>query len=178
MAVVKVMDEYDIPIYGIKEGIHSYDYKVNTGFFEFFENPDLPGGELDLTLILKKSSQILELDFRFTGSLTLICDRCLEFFDYEVEFEEKLFVRFGDDFEELDDNIIVIPRDESRINIAQYIYEFAALSVPYKKVHPDTNEGKSGCKPEMLKILNELRVSDINQNETTDPRWDKLKNLN
>lgn len=179
MGVVKVMDEYDIPIYGIKEGIHSYEYKISAGFFEFFENPDLPGGALDLKITLKKSSQILEFDFQFSGTLTLICDRCLEFFDYEVEFEEKLFVRFGDDYEELDDNIIVIPREESRINLAQYIYEFAALSIPYKKVHPDTEEGKSGCNPEMLKILDQLKVEDINQkNDTTDPRWDKLKNLN
>jgi uncharacterized metal-binding protein YceD (DUF177 family) len=173
------MDEYDIPIYGIKDGIHNYEYTISTGFFDFFENPDLPAGQLDLNVIIKKSSQILELNFLFSGTLKLICDRCLEFFDYKVEFEEKLFVRFGDDFEELDDNIIVIPREESRINIAQYIYEFTALSVPYKKVHPDNEEGKSGCKPEMLKILNELKVDENNQpNTSTDPRWDKLKNLN
>jgi len=179
LAVVKGMDEYDIPIYGMKDGIHNYEYKIGTGFFEFFENPDLPGGELDLTIILKKSSQILEFDFQFAGNLRLICDRCLENFDYEVEFEEKLFVRFGDNFEELDDNIIIIPREESRINLSQYIYEFAALSIPYKKVHKETGEGKSGCNPEMLKILNQLKVEDSNQtNDTTDPRWDKLKNLN
>ena len=176
---MKAKDEYDIPIYGLKEGIHNYKYKINTDFFEFYKNPDLSGGSLDLTLALKKSPQFLELDFHFTGTLNLICDRCLEFFDYEIEVTEKLFVRFGDKFEELDDNVIVIPKDESRINIAQYIYEYAALYIPYKKVHPDTNISGSGCNPEMLKRLNELKVEESNlKKDIIDPRWDKLKNLN
>ena len=179
MAVVKVMDDYEIPIFGLKEGIHNYEYKIGTGFFEYFENPDLPGGSLDLSLTLVKGPQFIELDFKFTGTLNLNCDRCLEFFDFEIAVTEKLFVRFGDKFEDLDDNVIVIPRDESRINIAQYIYEFAALSIPYKKVHPDKKNGVSGCNPEMLKRLNELKVEENKlKKDSIDPRWDKLKNLN
>jgi len=177
--LVKVLDEYDIPIHGLKDGIHNYSFEIKTGFFEYFENPDLPGGNLSLTLGLSKRPQFLEFDFHLSGYLSLLCDRCLEQFNYEVQVTEKLFVRFGERFEELDDNIIVIPREESRFNIAQYIYEFSVLSIPYKKVHPEDKNGQSGCDPEMIKKLNELRAEDKkNTNNEIDPRWDKLKNLN
>ncbi len=175
---MKVMDEYDIPIHGLKEGIHNYEYVINTGFFEYFGNPDLPGGHLNLSLILNKRPQFIELDFHFIGTLDLICDRCLDLFKFNIEVNEKLFLRFGEKFEEIDDSVIVIPREESKINLAQYIYEFAALSIPYKKSHPENKEGKSGCDPEMIKKLNELKVEETKLKNITDPRWDKLKNLN
>jgi len=173
---VKVIDEFDIPIHGLKEGIHDFEYEVGSSFFELFSNADLPGGDLKVDLSLNKKTQFLEFDFRIYGNLNLICDRCLELFSYEVDIKEKLFVRFGDAYEELDDNIIIIPRGDSRFNFAQYIYEFAVLSIPYKKVHPENENDESGCDPEMIKRLNDLRVEE--KNDTYDPRWDKLKNLN
>ena len=173
---MKVKDEYEIPFYGLKEGIHSYDFEISSGFFENFGNPDLRGGNLKLNLTLHKSPQFLEFDFFITGTLKLTCDRCLEYFDFKIEVTEKLFVRFGDHFDELDDNVILIPRAESRINIAQYIYEFAALSIPYKKVHPHDGKGVSGCNPEMNRKLNEYKVEE-NKDIKTDPRWDKLRSL-
>jgi uncharacterized protein len=170
------MDEYEIPIHGLTEGIHNYDFELKTSFFEFYSNPDLPGGELKVDLCVIKKAQFLEFDFHLTGILDLVCDRCLEVFAFKIDIKEKLFVRFGNKFEELDDNIIVIPREESRFNISQYLYEFAALSIPYKKVHSESLTGESGCDPEMIKRLNELMVEE--KIETIDPRWEKLKNLN
>jgi len=173
---VKVIDEFDIPIHGLKEGIHDFRFEAGSGFFEYFSNADLPGGDLKVDLSLNKKTQFLELDFHIKGTLNLICDRCLEDFPYEVNIQEKLFVRFGDAYEELDDKIIIIPRGDSRFNLAQYIYEFAVLNIPYKKVHPEKGNNESGCDPEMIKRLNDLSADE--KNDTYDPRWDKLKNLN
>jgi uncharacterized metal-binding protein YceD (DUF177 family) len=173
------MDEFDIPIHGLKEGEYSYVFKIDTGFFEYFNNPDLIGGDLNLDLALVKKPQFFEFTFNFKGFVKVICDRCLEEFDFEIKLTEKLFVRYGSTYEELDDNIIIIPREESRFNIAQYIYEFTYLSIPYKKIHPDTKTGETGCNPEMIKKLHELRVKEDKQlKDNFDPRWDKLKNLN
>lgn len=176
---MKELDEYEIPIHGLKEGIHSYEFEIKDSFFEYFNNPDLPGGSLKLKLDLQKRPQFIELDFNLIGNLRLICDRCLDEFDFDVDLSEKLFLRFGEEYEELDDNIVVIPRSESRVNIAQYVYEFTALSIPFQKVHPDTGKGKPGCNPDMIRRLNELKVEENKiSTKNTDPRWDKLKNLN
>ena len=170
------MEEFDIPIHGLKEGIHNYRFEIKTSFFEYFGNPDLPGGNLILNHSLLKSNQFIEFNFNISGTLVLLCDRCLEEFDFEVEVKEKIIVRFGEKFEELDNNIIIISRETSRFNLSQYIYEFAVLSIPYKKVHP--GQGEKVCNPEMIKKLNELSAEENNILYKTDPRWDNLKNLN
>lgn len=174
------MDEYVIPIHGLLEGIHNYDFVINKGFFEYFKNPDVSDGNLKVNITLQKNPQFFELDFHLTGSLELVCDRCLEVFDFGIDVKEKLLVRFGSSFEELDDNLIIIPREESRFDVGQFIYEFAVLSIPYQKVHPVDENDNSDCNPEMIKKLNELRVKDKKKitADNIDPRLDKLKNFN
>jgi uncharacterized metal-binding protein YceD (DUF177 family) len=40
-------------------------------------------------------------------------------------------------------------------------------------MHPEDEEGKSNCDPEMLKTLSQHFAED----EESDPRWDELKKL-
>jgi uncharacterized protein len=171
---VKFIDEYVISFHGSKDGIHEYEFDVRPEFFEYYENPDYPGGNLKVKVLLDRKPQILKLDFIITGHIKLYCDRCLEIFDYPVGSNEILFVKFGDDFEELDDNLIIIPRDEKQINIAQFIYEFAILNLPFKRVHPENEDGVSACDPDMLKKIEELSKK---VKEKTDPRWDNLRKI-
>ena len=39
--------------------------------------------------------------------------------------------------EELTEEISIINRNKTQINVAGYIYEFIALALPMKKIHPD-----------------------------------------
>jgi uncharacterized metal-binding protein YceD (DUF177 family) len=180
---VSLIDDYVIPYHGLKEGLHEYDFEAKSGFFEFFDNPDIQAGNLEVKLKLIKTSQFMELKFKISGFLRMFCDRCLEEFDQKVDTEAELIVRFGDEFEEISDKLIVVPREEGRINIAQYIYEYAALSLPVQNIHPDDENGNSTCNKEMLKKLEELSVSGTGQNEdidnydNIDPRWELLKKL-
>ena len=82
---------------------------------------------------------------------------------------------FNNDNEEL----LILPHGEHEIDVAQYIYEMIALSVPLKRVHPGVKDGS--LQTEALKKLNELTVKETKeeskQEEDIDPRWDKLKKL-
>ena len=168
------MDVYEIPIYGLKEGKHVYDFEAGAQFFENFENPDITGGDLKIMLVLDKKVQFLKLDFSIQGILRTICDRCLDELIFPVSINEELFVHFGEDMQEISDKVIVIPREESRLNISQYIYEFSALALPVRKTHPVDSNGNPGCNREMIDRINEHLSSRKND---TDPRWDALKNL-
>jgi uncharacterized protein len=97
------MEEYDVPIYGMKEGVYEYGFTTGTGFFEYFGNPDITTGSLDIQLKVIRRSQFLEFHFELLGTLRVVCDRCLEEFDYPVETSELLYLRFGEDYEEVDD---------------------------------------------------------------------------
>ena len=172
---MKLLDEYVISFHGSKEGIHEYEFEVRPEFFEYYENLDYPGGSLNVKVIFDRKPQVLKFDFYISGHIKVFCDRCLEIFDHPVETKDILFVKFGDDFEEPDDNLIILPRDEKQINIAQYVYEFAILNLPYKRIHPENEDGISACDPYMLKKIEELSKKD---NEKSDPRWDNLRKIN
>ena len=52
-----------------------------------------------------------------------------------ISSSDKLMVKFGHEYAEEGDNLIVIPEEEGEINVAWFMYEFVALSVPMKHVH-------------------------------------------
>ena len=120
---------------------------------------------------------MFELDFKFEGVVEVACDLTNELFDQSVSGGMRLIVKFGDSYVEEEDDILIIPHGEHKINIGQYIYECVVLAVPLKRIHPGIQDGslKSG-------ILDKLKEFDIKNNDQkntleTDPRWDKLKNL-
>ncbi len=168
------MDDYTIPFYGLKEGVHAYSFEIDDGFFEFFDNPDIPGGKLKVLLSLTRKASFLELEFSFKGYLKLICDRCLDTFEYPIDFTEKLFIQFGEEDGEQTDRVVIISREETRLNVAHYIYEFAALNIPVKKVHPDNEQGVTYCNQDMIRKLEQHQG---NSEENIDPRWEVLKKL-
>jgi uncharacterized metal-binding protein YceD (DUF177 family) len=94
--------------------------------------------------------------------------------DQPVETSNRLVVKFGSEYSEEDD-IIVVPEDEGILDTSWIIYEFVALVIPIRHVHAP---GK--CNPAMTKALEELsadRSSDEESSQAVDPRWEKLKNL-
>ena len=174
---MSLIDDYLIPFYGLKEGIHDYEFAAGDEFFKFFDNPDIHGGNLKVFLQLDRKTQFLELKFKLEGELRVTCDRCLEIFDHLVYSENELFVRFGDRLEEISDTVITIPHDETRLNVAQYIYEYSLLALPMQKIHPDNENGDPGCNVEMIKRLENHSPEKEEKKSETDPRWDALKKL-
>jgi len=74
-----------------------------------------------------------------------------------------------------DDDIIVLPESAWLLNTAQYIYEFAMLAIPLRKVHE-----LDACDPLVIEKLTEIQLEEEPQVEEDDidPRWSALKNLN
>ena len=85
----------------------------------------------------------------------ITCDRCLDEFNFPVDYQTKLIVNFGKNKGEVTEEIITISESDHEINVAQYIYEFIHLALPMKKVHPDDEKGVSTCNGEVMKKLKE-----------------------
>jgi uncharacterized protein len=167
---------YIIPLSGLKEGLHTFDFEIGDEFFEDFEESEIKEGRLSSVVELVKRSSHLELSVKISGTVLVSCDRCLEMFDWPIESENRLLVKLGKSISDDDPDIISLPSDEHELDIKQYLYEYIHLALPIKRVHPDDKNGKSTCNPEMLKKLRELLVDEENE-QTTDPRWDELKKL-
>lgn len=168
---------------GLKDGKHNFHFDVEDTFFEQFENSLIEGGKLAVDVELDKGPTMMNVEFNIKGYIHVMCDRCSDYFNYPVEGQENLIYKFSD--EELgDEKIRCITSEEVEIDLAQPIYEFAALLLPQRRVHP---EGE--CNEEMLNAMDEYLmvesqpesqekvVEEAEEDSDTDPRWEALKKL-
>lgn len=176
---MKKLIEFTIPFRGLKDGIHEYDFKIDKKFFEFFEYSELDNVDLDVHLKMDKQATLMVLDFSLTGEIQTICDRCLDELKLPVSYQDRVVVKYGTEIPDevyIGEEAQMVSWDDTEINVSQYIYEFAILSFPPRKVHPTDKKGKSKCNPEMLKQLGEY-VKNTEEDGDIDPRWNELKKL-
>ena len=175
MHAVRKMEEYVVRLSGLEDGTHAFEFTLDDSFFATFDFEEIKHGGVKAQVQLDKKPGMVTLGITLKGEVTIMCDRCLEDYRQPVDQQEEIYFKYGDHHEELEDNVVVIPRDEHQINIAQYLYEFTVLSLPLKKVHPDRPDGSTGCDPDMVKKLNDLEIEQGDQE--TDPRWNELKKI-
>jgi len=171
---------FEIEIQGLSLDQHSFDFTFDNSFFEAFEGSLIEKGKGSVHLELVKSETMMTLSFDIEGSVELICDRSLRPFDHELEIKQELIVKFGEEFIELDDDIVVIPRETQHLNVAQQIYEFITVDVPMKKIHPelrsedDDDEETGGSLIYQTQTKGDQPEED-GDDEPIDPRWEALK---
>jgi uncharacterized metal-binding protein YceD (DUF177 family) len=171
--------EFLIPFIGLKLGKHHFEYQISNTFFENFEYHEFNHSNIKVNVVLEKKSTLLELVFKHKGTVNVPCDMTNEEFDLPIKGTMKLIVRFGDEFNNDNEELLIIPHGEYQINIAQYVYEMIVLSVPSRRIHPGVKDGSLNT--EALTKLKELTVKELKKENTNkeniDPRWDKLKQL-
>ena len=162
-----------------------YQYQLYDAFFLDLDAPEVQKGQVNVTLKVRKTSGVYQLDFHTEGEVVVICDRCLDEMEQPIETTDRLKVKLGAEYSEEDD-MVIVPEEEGYINVAWFIYEFIALSIPMKHVHAP---GK--CNKDMVsKLSKHLRVSgddeddddfleedSSNEPQTIDPRWNELKKI-
>ena len=171
--------EYLIPFIGLKLGKHHFEYQISNKFFEIFDYHEFQNSDIKVNLVLEKKSTMLELSFKHKGTVNVPCDLTGEDFDLPIKGKMNLIVRFGETFNNDNEELLILPHGEFEIDVAQYVYEMIVLSVPLRRVHPGVKDGS--LKTEALTKLNELAVKEQKEEnkkeENIDPRWDKLKQL-
>ena len=164
-----------IPFIGLKEGKHQFDFVINNKFFESYEYDEILDANIDVHLDFVKKSTLFELTFIATGFINVDCDISLEPYNQAIEGVLDLVVKFGNEFNDENEEILIIPHSEFQLDVSQFIYEMIVLAVPRKKVHPGIADGS--LKSEILDKLEELQPKEKKINQDTDPRWSKLKGL-
>ena len=176
---MKKTKEYLIPFVGLKLGKHHFEYQIDNTFFDLFEYDEFQNSDIKVSVVLEKKSNMLEISFKHEGIVHVPCDVTGEDFDLPIKSKMKLIVRFGEEFNNDNEELLILPFGEFEVDIAQYMYEMIVLSVPLRRVHPGVKDGT--LESEALKKLNELAVKETKkenkQEENIDPRWDKLKQL-
>lgn len=174
--MLREMDKtYIIPFVGLKEGGHRFDFEINNKFFETFKYDEILGADIKVSLEFVKKSTLLELGFTANGTIKVACDLTNEHYNESIKTVLDLVVKFGNEFSDENEDILIIPHSEYQLDVAQFIYEMIVLAIPKKKVHPGISDGT--LQTDILEKLKELQPKEHKTNQDTDPRWSKLKDL-
>ena len=165
--------KYKIEFAGLKIGDHQFKFNADNKFFDKFNFSDFNDINVDIDIKLTKKSTLLELTFILRGSVNINCDLSNESFNLPITNEANVVVKFGQEYNDEDDEILILPHGEHKLYVDQYIFELIVLSLPSKRIHPGVLDGS--IKSEILDILEDLKPKENNNLE--DPRWEKLKNL-
>lgn len=179
---MKALRDFDIHIFKLSNGLHQYQFEIGDAFFKLFKNELVQQGKLTVDISLEKSDRMIQLQPIIQGIITLICDRSLEEFEEEIHSDRTMLYKFGEEEQELSEDVMVIHKDTQTINVASILLEFILLEVPMKKIHPKYREEfDDDDESELLVVYtseaDETEEEEPDNEEQIDPRWEKLKNL-
>ncbi len=186
---------YNIPLISLSEGFHTFEYALDDRFFAAIDGEEVKRGNVAVTVLVNRTSTSFEMDFDLNGTVQIPCTRCLDDMNQEVNTHDRLIVKFGRVYSEESDEIVIIPETDGEINIAWFLYEFIALAIPIKHVHPP-----GGCnrvvssklrKHRAINLYDEDDEDDVDdedvggddegfteeEHQAHDPRWDALQRL-
>ncbi|MFA6456101.1 MAG: DUF177 domain-containing protein [Bacteroidota bacterium] len=149
-----------INISGLSEGSHQYDLVATASELGFELNFI---GNVTANITLEKSIHQIVAMVNASVKGVFICDRCANEFtdDVKTSFTSVYSWEQTEETEE-DDDFRVLRSDENIIDLSSAVKEYLLLAVPIKLLC------RNNCEiPRSISI----------QEETVDPRWEKLKKL-
>ena len=165
---MRKLSDFEINFSGLKNGQHKYNYIIDKTFFEFFNYNEFIDSSYKSNLVLDKKTNLIDFKFSSYGYVTLNCDITNEPFNLNTSSNLEFIVKFGNEYNDDNDEIIFLPHGSSRINVSQYIYEMIILSIPLKRVNPEIKKDKN---------INLENFKTNKSNVKNDPRWNELKKL-
>lgn len=178
---MKSLDPFKIATVALTNKKHHFTIESSPEFFQRYEQDLIEKGQFKVEIALEKSETMIQIELEIEGFLNLICDRTFEEFEEPLMISEKLIYKYGDHHEDLGDNLYLLDRKDPTINLYQDIFDFIALKVPMKKLHPrfrkELEEGNDeGDGVLLYSTLDEIEENEMDEEEEN-PQWKELKKL-
>lgn len=189
-------DEYSIQLKTMEIGESDFEYSLGNEYFEAIGEEAIQKGNVNARVHVVKTLRQSELSFTLEGKVVVPCDRCLEEMDQPIKATGRLIVRFGKEYKDDGDDIVIIPEDQGIINVSWFLYEFIELAIPIKHVHPfgHCNSGMASKLSQHLVDSESFEADTMfadddddnampqsadssNDDGNVDPRWEALKKL-
>ena len=168
------LETYKIDLKGLKEDQMALEYDLDDQFFASLDGAQLEHGALHVSVSIRKTAGLFELLLHTEGTVTVICDLCLDDMQQPIDTENRLLVKLGAETDTENDELITVSEDNGVLDVAWFIYEFIVLAIPIKHVHAP---GK--CNHVMTQKLEELSAArSSDEAKEVDPRWSVMKTLN
>ena len=113
-------------------GVSELTQSAGKEFFEGFGNQEILDADIRVEASVNNRGVSVEVEADITGSVTVLCDRCLEPLEIPVEtgFEETY------------------TPEGAELDYGKEVYDFVCLALPLQRIHED---GK--CNPDTTKFL-------------------------
>lgn len=167
-------DKYNVDLKGLKVASLNLEFDLDNTFFGDIDGEEFQKGSVKAVVTVKKNRDLFDFSFALNGTVIVPCDRCLDDLEVDVDTENTLRVKLGEEYAD-DGDIVIVPEQDGDLNIAWYLYEFIVLALPMKRVHAP---GK--CNNEMTGKLKKHSADNEdtdNEEQGIDPRWESLKNI-
>ena len=167
-------DKYNVDLKGLKVASLNLEFDLDNTFFGDIDGEEFQKGTVKAVVTVKKNRDLFDFSFALNGTVIVPCDRCLDDLEVDVNTENTLRVKLGEEYAD-DGDIVIVPEQDGDLNIAWYLYEFIVLALPMKRVHAP---GK--CNNEMTGKLKKHSADNEdtdNEEQGIDPRWESLKNI-
>lgn len=143
-------NQYRLRLASLPQGVSEYDYSLGTEFFQAMENPDVLAADLKAHVRIEHKNDAYHLSITLVGEMQVPCDRCLDAMPHDVDASYEVVVKYGADYDDSIDGVLVLPESENFLDLAQLLYDTAVLTIPMRHVH---EPGK--CNPAMEAIMHE-----------------------
>lgn len=130
----------------------------------------------DIEVSLYRTDHFIKVSFELEGKVELVCDRSLDLFEHAIEGEFDILFQPGEiqESETAKSAVKQIPADLLIIDIEGEVRDTIMLNMPIKKIHPRYLD-ESG-KPKTFETA-EFGKPGPDEEQSIDPRWEKLKKL-
>jgi len=181
---------YNIVLKDLNTETRAFEFNLDEAYFKKIDSPEVQKGNIKAKVTVQRKLSTFELVFILDGTILIPCDRCLDEMEQPIHYKEKLQVKFGDKFDEIDE-IVIVPESDGGINIAWFLYEFIVLNIPMKHVHA-TGECNKTMATKLKKHITRQKGDDDDDDTAldfdddddftteeipTDPRWEGLQNI-
>jgi len=174
--------EFEIAFVGLKPGIHEYSYIIGDKFFEAFQQQDFRNCKANVKLTMDKKSSFMILKFEIGGTLEVTCDRCNNNLPLDLWDEFVITLKMVEEPElmngqEDDPDVYYISRNESHVDVANWIYEFINLTIPMQKACDFEKMDGPHCNKVALDLLKKLESEEMPKENPIWKGLEKFKDL-
>lgn len=153
------LKQYIVSLPALGEGRHELEMKADKAFFASRGDTEVTDADVDVYVDIEVRHGVYKIGITCQGWIEIPCDRCLDPMRLDVDEDYDVIVRYGEDYDETDDTII-IPETEVKFDLAPLVADTILLSIPLRHIHP---EGE--CNAEMRDYMNRHSAEGLDPEE-------------
>ena len=154
---------YNLMLASLPAGVSEHEYLLDTDFFHNMENSDVLEADVRAHVRVDHKNDTYYLHCHLEGMLQIACDRCLDPMDHPVDADYDMAVKYGPDYDDSADGLLVIPETDASLNLAYMLYDTAILTIPMRHVHP-----QGACNKAMAGLLRSHNAKEEGEEPDTD----------